>query len=334
MVENTKILKKIKQKKETKQKEDTKQEEETKQKDTKQKEENNILIRYYLNIIYIFLIILMSLQIHENIKNKLDYFHEIQKIPNILFHGASGCGKRTIVNEFISKIYKNNKDKIKSFVMYVNCSHGKGIKFIRDELKLFAKTHINSDGGNIFKSIILLNADKLTMDAQSALRRCIELFSHNTRFFIIAENKYNLMKPILSRFCEIYVPEPTLNDKCINIYQYNISKIFNEKDVKIHRQEWLKKELLKCVNKNIDLQNLMTICVKLYEKAYSGIDIMNLLENTNFLENIITIDKKFELLFAFHHVRKEFRNEKLLMLFILNFIFLSSEITLENISFM
>ena len=30
----------------------------------------------------------------------------------------------------------------KSFVMYVNCSHGKGIKFIREELKLFAKTHI------------------------------------------------------------------------------------------------------------------------------------------------------------------------------------------------
>jgi hypothetical protein len=39
-------------------------------------------------------------------------------------------------------------------------------------------------------------------------------------------------------------------------------------------------------------------------------------------------------LLAFHRVRKEFRNEKLLILFILNFIFLSSEITLENISFM
>ena len=276
----------------------------------------------------------MSLQIHENIKKKLEYFYQIQKIPNILFHGASGSGKRTLVNEFISKIYKNNKDKIKSFVMYVNCSHGKGIKFIRDELKLFAKTHINSDGGNIFKSIILLNADKLTMDAQSALRRCIELFSHNTRFFIIAENKYNLMKPILSRFCEIYVPEPTLNGTCINIYQYNINKIFNTKDTKLQRQEWLKKELLKYINKNIEPQILMTLCVKLYEKAYSGLDIMNLLENTKFSEEIMTIEKKYELLLAFHRVRKEFRNEKLLILFILNFIFLSSEITLENISFM
>jgi DNA polymerase III delta prime subunit len=191
----------------------------------------------------------MSLQIHQNIKNKLNYFHEIHKIPNILFHGPSGSGKRTIVNEFIHKIYDDDREKIKSFVMYVNCSHGKGIKFIREELKFFAKTHINSNGGNNFKSIVLLNADKLTMDAQSALRRCIELFSHNTRFFIIAEDKYNLMKPILSRFCEIYVPEPVLNGKILNLYQYNLNEVFKMKDIKVSRLEWLKKELSKNVNK-------------------------------------------------------------------------------------
>ena len=177
----------------------------------------------------------MSLNIHENIKEKLNYFQDIHKIPNIIFHGPSGSGKRTIVNDFINKIYENDRDKIKTFVMYVNCSHGKGIKFIRDELKFFAKIHINSNSGNIFKSIVLLNADKLTMDAQSALRRCIELFSHNTRFFIIAENKYNLMKPILSRFCEIYVPEPIINGEMINLYKYNLNKVFKTKEIKINR---------------------------------------------------------------------------------------------------
>ena len=276
----------------------------------------------------------MSLQIHQNIKNKLNYFHEIRKIPNILFHGPSGSGKRTIVNEFIHKIYDDDREKIKSFVMYVNCSHGKGIKFIREELKFFAKTHINSNGGNIFKSIVLLNADKLTMDAQSALRRCIELFSHNTRFFIIAEDKYNLMKPILSRFCEIYVPEPVLNGKILNLYQYNLNEIFKMKDIKMNRLEWLKKELSKNINKKTNLDDLMSLCVKLYEKSYSGLDIMNLLENSKFLEGIITLEKRYELLLAFNRVRKEFRNEKLLILFILNFIFLSSELSLENISFM
>uniref|UniRef100_A0A6C0AQ03 AAA+ ATPase domain-containing protein n=1 Tax=viral metagenome TaxID=1070528 RepID=A0A6C0AQ03_9ZZZZ len=276
----------------------------------------------------------MALEIHQNIKEKLDYFYKIHKIPNMIFHGPSGSGKRTIVNEFIHKIYDNNKDKIKSFVMYVNCSHGKGIKFIREELKLFAKTHINSNGGNIFKSIILLNADKLTIDAQSALRRCIELFSHNTRFFIIAEDKYNLMKPILSRFCEIYVSEPVINGKTENIYQYNLNCVFNMKDIKNHHQDWLKKELQKLINKKIIIEELISLCNKLYEKAYSSLDILNLLENTNFLENIITNEKKYECLLCFNRIRKEFRNEKLLILFILNFLFLSSEVSLENISFM
>ena len=276
----------------------------------------------------------MSLPIHQSIKNKLNYFHEIHKIPNILFHGPSGSGKRTIVNEFINKIYEDNREKIKAFVMYVNCSHGKGIKFIREELKFFAKTHINSNGGNTFKSIVLLNADKLTIDAQSALRRCIELFSHNTRFFIIAEDKYNLMKPILSRFCEIYIPEPVLNDSTINLYQYNLNELFQMKDIKIQKLDWLKKELIKNVNNKITLENLMNLCIKLYEKAYSALDIINLLENPKFLEETITTEKRYELLVCFNRVRKEFRNEKLLMLFILNFVFLSLELSLENISFM
>jgi len=276
----------------------------------------------------------MSLQIHQNIKEKLNYFYEIHKIPNIIFHGPSGSGKRTIINEFIHKIYNNDKEKIKSFVMYVNCSHGKGIKFIREDLKFFAKTHINSNGGNIFKSIILLNADKLTMDAQSALRRCIELFSHNTRFFIVAEDKYNLMKPILSRFCEIYVPEPFVNGNTINLYKYNLDEIFNMKDIKIIHSDWLKKELTKYINKKISLEDLMVLSCKLYEKSYSALDIMMLLENSKFLENIITNEKKYELLLCFNKIRKEFRNEKILILFILNFIFLSSDLSLENISFM
>ena len=276
----------------------------------------------------------MSLNIHQNIKEKLNYFHEIHKIPNILFHGPTGSGKRSIVNEFIHKIYDNDREKIKSFVMYVNCSHGKGIKFIREELKFFAKTHINSNGGNNFKSILLLNADKLTMDAQSALRRCIELFSHNTRFFIVAEDKYNLMKPILSRFCEIYVPEPVVNGQPVNLYKYNLNQVFNMKDIKAQKLDSLKKEIIKSVTKKISIEDLMLLSTKLYEKSYSSLDILALLKTPKFLDNTINVEKRYELLICFNRIRREFRNEKLLILFILNFIFFSSELCLENISFM
>ena len=274
------------------------------------------------------------MNIHQSIKEKLSYFHKIHKIPNIIFHGPSGSGKRTIVNEFIHMIYDNNKEKIKNFTMYVNCAHGKGIKFIRDELKFFAKTHINSNGGDVFKSIILLNADKLTMDAQSALRRCIELFSHNTRFFIIIEDKYNLLKPILSRFCEIYVPEPEYNNEIINLYKYNIDEIFKMKDIKSQHLEKLKKLIEKTMSPKINLGELIQFSLKIYEKGYSAMDIIELLEKNKLLINKINNEKKYELLITYNKVRKEFRNEKLLILFILNFLFLSSDLTLENISFM
>ena len=276
----------------------------------------------------------MLLNIHSSIKEKLEYFYKIHKIPNIIFHGPSGSGKRTIVNDFIHNIYENDREKIKSLVMYVNCAHGKGIKFIRDDLKFFAKTHINSNGGDIFKSIVLLNADKLTMDAQSALRRCIELFSHNTRFFIIVEDKYKLLKPILSRFCEIYVSQPVYNNNVINLYKFNLNETFIMKEIKTARLDWLKKDLIKLVDGKIEIHDLMKKSVKLYEKGYSGIDIINLLENTKFLESKLSDEKRYELLIAFNKVRKEFRTEKLLILFILNFVFLSSNLSLENISFM
>jgi replication factor C small subunit len=154
--------------------------------------------------------------IHGEIHKRLDGYYKNNQIPNIIFHGASGTGKKTIVNAFIDKIYNNDRKLIKNNTMFVNCSHGKGIKFIREELKFFAKANLESTENIKFKTIILLNADHLTNDAQSALRRCIELFTYTTRFFMIVENKHKLLNPILSRFCEIYVPPPKLKDKTIS----------------------------------------------------------------------------------------------------------------------
>ena len=270
------------------------------------------------------------LNIHENIKDRLQYFKSIYKIPNIIFHGPSGGGKRTIVNDFIHSIYNGNRKIIKSFVMSINCAHGKGIKFVRDELKFFAKTHIHSEGGNIFKSIILLNADKLTMDAQSALRRCIELFSHNTRFFMVVENKYKLLKPILSRFCEIYVPLPIINGNPVNIYKHNLSTNFDlVGDAKL-RSSWLKKELNKCIQKTVHVDELVQLSTKLYEKGYSGLDVIQICETAKFIESIMSTSQKYKLLLIFDRVKYEFRNEKLLILFILNFVFLNNDYVIDN----
>ncbi len=55
----------------------------------------------------------MSLPIHQNIHNKLNFFINENKIPHIIFYGPSGSGKRSILNEFINDIYNSDKQKIK-----------------------------------------------------------------------------------------------------------------------------------------------------------------------------------------------------------------------------
>ena len=219
--------------------------------------------------------------IHE----KLHGFVASKKIPHLLFHGEPGSGKRTLVYSFINHIYHGDRDSIFKWVMYVNCSQqGKGIKFIRDDLKLFAKINLPIQGGSVFKTIVLFNADKLTMEAQSALRRCIELFSHNTRFFIVAEEKYNLMKPILSRFCEIFVPRQQ------NRYQQQIQQIWT--DVPL--------VLPPFPSSLMDHDALERYVDQLYEQGISCLDLFSLTQDPN-------------LLFRFQTIRREFRNEKMLM---------------------
>jgi DNA polymerase III delta prime subunit len=267
---------------------------------------------------------------HPEISEKLKFFLSMEKIPNIIFHGPCGSGKRTLVHKFVNDIYHNEKDLMKAYVMNINCAHGKGIRFVREDLKFFAKTHINIKGSGHFKTVILANADNLTVDAQSALRRCIELFSHTTRFFIIVEDKYKILKPILSRLCEIFVAEPLINGVRCNIYKHNITKSSLQTALPLEAaelREILDRYITQATISHVELINTTSL---LYEKCYSGRDIMKYIEEAPHLLPM----RKYQLLLTFQKVKKDFKNEKLFIFFILSCLFVRSEIALENISFM
>ena len=117
---------------------------------------------------------------HEKIYEQLDSFINNKKIPNIIFYGESGSGKRYLIHKFIKKLYNYDNDLIQENVMIKNCIFDQGIDFIRNEFKHFSKTI----SGKIIKVIVLYNADKLTYDAQSAMRRIIECYNHTTRIFV------------------------------------------------------------------------------------------------------------------------------------------------------
>jgi DNA polymerase III delta prime subunit len=265
---------------------------------------------------------LKKINIHQKLKKKLDYFINNHKIPHIIFYGNCGTGKRYILNYFINKIYNNDNSKIKEYVMYVNCAHCKGIRFIRDDIKFFAKRNMQNNNGKIFKSIILFNAEKLTTDAQSALRRCIENFSHNTRFFIVIENIDNLLNPILSRFCNIYIPYPIINRNQLNLFKIKDTELvennFNKK-----RELWLTQNLS---NKKTfsNLLNLTKFIEELYNRGFNALDIIKFIEYSN-------NENKYDFLLYFDKIRKEFRNEKNLMFIYCYIFFMRKKINLENI---
>lgn len=250
---------------------------------------------------------------HDQIRMKLNYFIQTKKIPNIIFHGPSHAGKRTLLNEFLQNIYANDPHKMKSQIMTVECCHGKGIKFIREDLKFFAKTHIQSNHGTNFKSIVLLNADYLTIDAQSALRRCIELFSHNTRFFIIVENKERLLNPILSRFCEIYVSPHLHADS-------SVVKTVEDLEGNQLYQEICKKVL------ESESRNLIHLAISWYNHGYSTKDWMNYCT----VDNNIDPSKLILMNMCFYKIKPDYRCEQMLIYYIMYFHFVCSNEDLEN----
>ena len=254
---------------------------------------------------------------YNEIINNLNHLYESNNIPNIIFHGENHSGKKSILEYFINKIYLS-KDNIKKHVMIINCAHGKGnIKYIRDNLKFFANSIIDTKNGSFFKSIILLNADKLTFDAQSALRRCIELHNHSTRFFIVIDDKNKILKPILSRFSEVYVSVKT-NTACAhgadNFCQKKINGLPKLLDISYNTDDYLVK--------------IMALTEKLYESSYSA----NLLIE-NIKNKLPDSFDKYKFLLLIQKYKKEFRNEKILIFFVLNFIYFRKNGALENISF-
>jgi hypothetical protein len=237
---------------------------------------------------------------HQKIYDKLNSFYYNERIPHIIFYGPSGSGKKTILTTFLKQIYKD-ESKMHSNVMFVNCAHSKGIKFIREELKFFAQTNTQLNTGIKFKSIVLLNAEHLTVDAQSAMRRCIEQFSNNTRFFIVITNKSKLLVPILSRFCEIYVPLDTTTNT-----SYTQTNSFDQE-----RQTHF--DTIMC-DFTHDHNKMVEIASQIYENAYSTHDLVKWIAT----QPQWTEYKKANIGMTYMKIKSEYRCEKLLLLYILN----------------
>jgi len=135
---------------------------------------------------------------HENIVPRLRKYVEQDDLPHLMFAGPAGVGKTASAGAIARELY--GEDDWREHFLELNASDERGIDVVRDRIKNFARS---SFGGVEYRIIFLDEADALTSDAQSALRRTMEQFSHNTRFILSCNYSSQIIDPIQSR-CAVF----------------------------------------------------------------------------------------------------------------------------------
>ena len=115
-------------------------------------------------------------------------------MPHLLFSGSAGVGKTTAALCLASQVLGENS---KEYTLELNASDERGIGMVREKVKRF--TRFAGMAEVPFKLIILDEADEMTNDAQTALRRIIEDTAKFCRFILIANNISKIIDPIQSR---------------------------------------------------------------------------------------------------------------------------------------
>lgn len=139
-------------------------------------------------------------------------------MPNMLFAGPAGVGKTTvalcIAREVLGEYWRD-------YTLELNASDERGINMVREKVKMF--TRYTSIGSIPFKIVILDEADEMTPEAQTALRRIMEDSASTSRFILICNYISQIIGPIQSR-CVIFRFKSLARDDVVN-HLANICKL-------------------------------------------------------------------------------------------------------------
>ena len=169
---------------------------------------------------------------NQDIYNKLLKKSTFNTLPNLLIHGPSGCGKKTLIRLLLQEIYgidvNNIRKETYSIIGYGNTNIDIEIEqsnyhliiepnnsgfdkyLIQEIVNEYAKRKLINITNNIkYKIVLINNVDNLSYYAQTSLRCTMERYYQTCKFILCGYQVSKIIEPLKSRCLIVRIPRPS-----------------------------------------------------------------------------------------------------------------------------
>ncbi|CDW52769.1 replication factor C subunit 3 [Trichuris trichiura] len=186
---------------------------------------------------------LAKLDYHKEMAARLKQLVAAGDFPHLLIYGPSGAGKRTRIQCTLQELYGPGAAKLRLDRSSFEAPSGKKLEInlicsnyhiimtpsdvgiydrvvVQEVIKNMAQTQpLESHAQKRFKVIVLLEVDKLTREAQHALRRTMEKYSSVCRLILCCQSISKVIPPVQSRCLPIRVAAPSNEEIAVILQQ-------------------------------------------------------------------------------------------------------------------